>query len=414
MGYKRFVDDADYPTCLAPWHALTIKWGGNVIPDIIYKGSLGNINRQTLKEILEGEKAVALRTAHRNRELPETCIGCQKKEKSGKSRRLYFWDRLDWPVKLKSNELQVNTPHDIRYLDFTLSNKCNLACIHCGPFVSTGWTKDGKKLNKEAPAYWGEQPIGYHGAEVNFMDNLFANPEYFKNLQWLALRGGEPLYDEKCKELLQWFIDNDKAQDLMLDISTNATVFDEDFKEMFKHFKHIELNISIEATDELYSIIRGGPYKWEQLQDNIEKFYEYDNIEVVFAVTVMNTNVMHLDKIWDWFDANHKHRASISMSNVVVNPGYLNIAYLPEELKHIAMDKIARIPNEAIWPAGSYHEKEMQYGTGIENIKKGLCNTPDAKEQEKYWDYFLQYTKDLDRLRSTNTFAEISEFKSYE
>ena len=108
MGYKRFVDDADHPTCLAPWHALTIKWGGNVIPDIIYKGSLGNINRQTLKEILEGEKAVALRTAHRNRELPETCIGCQKKEKSGKSRRLYFWDRLDWPVKLKSKDLTTN------------------------------------------------------------------------------------------------------------------------------------------------------------------------------------------------------------------------------------------------------------------------------------------------------------------
>ena len=25
------------PTCIAPWHALTIKWGGNVVPDIITK-----------------------------------------------------------------------------------------------------------------------------------------------------------------------------------------------------------------------------------------------------------------------------------------------------------------------------------------------------------------------------------------
>lgn len=412
---KKFINDKDYPTCLAPWHAITIKWGGNVIPDIIYKGSLGNINQQSLKEILEGDKAVALRTAHRNRTLPDTCIGCQKKEKSGKSRRLYFWDRLDWPVKIDSKKLEVDTTPDIRYLDFTLSNKCNLACIHCGPFVSTGWTKDGKKLNKEEPDYWQKQPIGYHGAEVNFMDNLFANPEYFRNLQWVALRGGEPLYDEKCKELLQWFIDNGKAQDLMLDISTNATVFDEDFKEMFKHFKHIELNISIEATGELYSIIRGGPYKWDELQENIEKFYEYDNIEVVFAVTVMNTNVMHLDKIWDWFDANHKHRASISMSNVVVNPNYLNIAYMPHELKLIAMDKISRIPNESIWPAGSYHEEEMQYGTGIESIKKGLMQEiEDEQEQQKNWNYFLQYTKDLDRLRNTDTFAEIKEFKPYE
>ena len=168
------------------------------------------------------------------------------------------------------------------------------------------------------PDYWKEQPIGYHGADVTFMNNLFANPEYFRNLQWVALRGGEPLYDEKCKELLKWFIDNNKAKDLMLDISTNATVFDDDFKEMFKHFKHIELNISIEAVDELYSIVRGGPYTWNSLQDNIEKFYEYDNIEVVFAVTVMNTNLFQLDKVWDWFEKYHMHRASISMSNVVV------------------------------------------------------------------------------------------------
>lgn len=411
---KKFNDDK-YPTCLAPWHALTIKWGGNVIPDIIYKGSLGNINHKTLKSILNGPKATALREAHRNRVLPETCIGCQRKEKSGKSRRLYFWDRLDWDVKVASENLEVDTVHDIRYLDFTLSNKCNLACIHCGPFVSTGWTKDGKKLNKEMPDYWQKQQIGYHGAEVNFMNNLFANPEYFRNLQWVALRGGEPLYDERCKELLQWFIDSGQSRNLMLDISTNATVFDEDFKRMFKEFKHIELNISIEATDELYSIIRGGPYKWEELQKNIEKFYEYDNIEIVFAVTVMNTNVMHLDKIWDWFDTYHKHRASISMSNVVVNPSYLNIAYMPQELKYIALDKISRIPNEAIWPAGSYHEQEHLYGTGIESIKNGLNNKiEDEEDRQKNWNYFLQYTKDLDRLRGTDTFAEIREFRSYE
>ena len=44
------------------------------------------------------------------------------------------------------------------------------------------------------------------------MDNLFANQNIRKTTQWVALRGGE-LYDEKCKELLQWFIDNGKAQD---------------------------------------------------------------------------------------------------------------------------------------------------------------------------------------------------------
>ena len=219
MTYRnRFLDRKDLPTCLAPWHALTIKWGGNVIPDIIYKGKIGNINDSSLKDILEGDEYKELRQAHLNRTPPPVCSGCVNKEKSGNSRRMYFWVKLDIGLREDSAALSVDTTPDIRYLDFTLSNKCNLACIHCGPFVSTGWTKDGKKLNDKNPEYWDEQQIGYHGADISFMDNLFANPEYFRNLQWVALRGGEPLYDEICMSALQWFVDEGIAENIMLDI----------------------------------------------------------------------------------------------------------------------------------------------------------------------------------------------------
>ena len=80
-----FVSRKDLPTCLAPWHALTVKWGGNVIPDIIYKGKLGNINKQSLSEILEGDAYTELRQAHRNREIPKSCQGCANKEKVDKT-----------------------------------------------------------------------------------------------------------------------------------------------------------------------------------------------------------------------------------------------------------------------------------------------------------------------------------------
>ena len=128
--------------------------------------------------------------------VPEACNGCKLKEKSGKSRRLYFWDRLDWDVKLNSKDLEINSTTDIRYLDFTQVINAT-ACI-TRPFVSTGWTKDGKKLNREMPDYWKEQPIGYHGADVTFMNNLFAN-QNISNLQWVALRGGEPCMMKSVK-----------------------------------------------------------------------------------------------------------------------------------------------------------------------------------------------------------------------
>ena len=372
----------------------------------------GNITKQTLPEILNSDEAINLRKAP-GRTIPDACIACKKKEQSGKSLNV-FLGQLDEDVK--RGQLKIVQRKTDSYLDFTISNKCNLACIHCNPFVSTGWTKDGKKLNKEAPDYWEQAKIGYHGVtDMKFLDNLFADPEYFRNLQWVALRGGEPLYDESCKAILQWFIDQGLAKNIMLDISTNATVFDEDFQEIFKHFKHIELLISIEAVDELYSVIRGGKYTFKELENNIEKFYTYDNIEVVFAVTVMSTNIFQLDKVWNWFKEKHEHRASISMSNVVVNPGYLNIAYLPEELKYIMYDKLLQIPDRSVWPKGSYHAQEIHYQTGIHAIRDGLqLEGVDEKDQEKYWTWFMRYTKDLDRLRGTDTFKLIKELKYYE
>jgi len=418
MTYRnRFLDRLDLPTCLAPWHALTIKWGGNVIPDIIYKGKIGNINDSSLKDILEGDEYKELRQAHLNRTPPPVCVGCVNKEKSGNSRRMYFWDKLDIGLREDSALLSVDTTPDIRYLDFTLSNKCNLACIHCGPFVSTGWTKDGKKLNDKNPEYWDEQQIGYHGADISFMDNLFANPEYFRNLQWVALRGGEPLYDEICMSALQWFVDEGIAENIMLDISTNATVFKDEFRELFAKFKHVELLISVEATDELYSIIRGGKkYDWKQLCDNIEKFYDIPNVEVVYAVTVMTTNIFDLPNVWEWFNKYHKDKASISMSNVVVTPQYLNIAMMPDELKAIALDKLKHIPSETIWPEGSYHAEEDGYQTGIDAIRAGLQRelTISQQERELHWKHYIQYTKDLDKLRNTDTFKHIPEITPYE
>jgi hypothetical protein len=265
------------------------------------------------------------------------------------------------------------------------------------------------------PEYWKKEKIGFNGVkELSFMDNLFANPEYFRNLQWIALRGGEPLYDERCYEVLKWFVDNGIAKNVALDISTNATVFEDRFKEIFKEFKHIELLISIEATGELYSIIRGGKeYSWADLEDNLEKFYAEDNIEITFAVTVMTSNIFNLDQVWDWFYTNHRKRASISMANVVVNPAYLNIAHMPRELKDLALEKLSHLPAMEMWPISNSNVDMFEYQTGIDDIRAGLTRDVDEADVTKYWDFYIKYTNDLDRLRSTDTFKEIPEFKPF-
>jgi hypothetical protein len=129
----------------------------------------------------------------------------------------------------------------------------------------------------------------------------------------------------------------------------------------------------------------------------------------------MITNIFALADVWEWFDKYHKNRASISMSNVVVNPAYLDIGMMPPDLKSIALDKISTIPAIAIWPEGSYHAEEFEYQTGIESIRDGLLRelTIDETERDKNWKWFLQYTRDLDRMRGHNTFKYITEIQDY-
>ena len=74
------------------------------------------------------------------------------------------------------------------------------------------------------------------------MDNLFANPEYFRNLKWVALRGGEPLYDETLyRSCCSGLLTQGLSHNINLDISTNATVFNDEFRILFAQFKHVEL-----------------------------------------------------------------------------------------------------------------------------------------------------------------------------
>ena len=156
--------------------------------------------------------------------------------------------------------------------------------------------------------------------------------------------------------------------------------------------------------------MRGGPnYQWSQLCENVEEFYKIENLEMVFAVTVMNTNLFDLPNVWDWFNKYHATRASISMSNVVVNPSYLNIAHMPDKLRQTALEKLKDIPSEAFWPEGSHHAEEFEYQTGIDDIRKGL---EGGSYDERNWLHFIKYTKDLDRLRSTDTFKYIPEIQS--
>lgn len=323
--------------CLAPWHSILVRFNGDIVPDGVYTNRYGNILTQELPDILNSAVSNHTKDKLRDGIIPDECSQCVKKEVVvGHSRRMFFRDILN-PMLEKDNYDYSKNFHDIRFLEFNMSNVCNLKCRMCNGISSTAWVKDEIKLNELNILY--KRPVnhiefGYTNVSSEITDRLFQYPEYFKNLSYVSIKGGEPYMEPSNKKILNRLIELNLHKNITLDVTTNGTLVDIEFHELAKQFKHTKWTVSLEGTDKLYEYIRGGKnFTFEQLEENIHTYKIFDR--VIIAVTVMTYNVCQLYKIQNWYDNNKENNYSIYYNNVVATPNYLNPRLLPDDILSI-------------------------------------------------------------------------------
>lgn len=358
--------------CYAPWHALSIRFNGDVVPDCVYTGRHGNILQQTLPEIFSNAGLLNTRKSIIEGILPSNCDQCTKKEQAaGHSRRIFFQTVLDPMLEKYDYSQDVN---EIYFLEFNMSNICNLKCRMCSGVNSTAWVKEDLKLSKNPKFY---RPIdniefGYRNLSASIVDKLFEYPEYFKNLRYVNIKGGEPYMEPANKQIMKKLIDLGLAKNITLDLSTNGTIIDLEFDELALQFKETKWHVSIEGVGKMYNYIRGGNnFTFEQMVDNVKTFKKFTR--VIFAGTVMTYNVNHLNDIRRWFDTIKEDNFELHLSNTVTTPAYLNPCILPDDL---------------------------------------LLNTDYSHNSNiaDQLDSFIEYTKDLDSIRGTNILDVCPEF----
>lgn len=358
--------------CYAPWHALSIRFNGDVVPDCVYTGRHGNLLRESLPEIFSNVGLQKTKDSILNGILPLECQQCTKKEKvAGHSRRIFFEKELNPLIK----SFDPNKT-DIVFLEFNMSNKCNLKCRMCSGVNSTAWIKEDIKLSNN-PCF--KRPtdhpdFGYHNLSEKIVDRLFEYPEYFKNLQYVNIKGGEPYMEPANKKIMEYLIKFDLAKNITLDISTNGTIIDKEFDELALQFKNTKWHVSFEGTGKLYEYIRGdNTFSFKAFQTNLKEFKKFHN--VILAGTVMTYNVCHLKEIKEWFDGIKEDNFNLVLNNVVVTPEYLNPCLLPDSI--------------------------------LKNT--GYKHNPDLAYQLKS---FIEFTKELDKIRKTNVLDVCPELRN--
>jgi len=370
--------------CYAPWHSILVRFNGDITPDGVYTKRYGNVLKTPLKDVLDSFTASYTKDSIRMDILPPECEQCPRKEAVvGHSRRLFFRDILNPMLEGKDYDYSKNF-HDIYFLEFNMSNICNLKCRMCNGISSSTWIKEELKLDALSKDYM--RPVdnpefGYTNLSEEIVDRLFETPEVFTNLAYLSIKGGEPYMEPANKKVFKKLIDMGIAKNITLDVTTNGTIVDEEFHELAHQFGHTKWTVSIEGTGKLYQYIRGGEhFTIEQLTENLKSFEQFDR--VIIAVTVQTYNIAHLHKIKDWYREVCKSNYSIYFNNVVATPPYLNPRVLPDNiLKKIKF----KLPN-------------INY-----------IQDPKLASQLKT---FINFTKDLDKIRNTNILEVCPEFSS--
>lgn len=272
--------------CPLPFAGAIVNTDGSVQCCSISKETLGNVNKQSLNDILTtSPKLKQIRRDMLDNKFPNNCIDCYSKEQHHKttnfdniSNRLYHIKILkDSPFKLYKNEHKF----ELQQMDLRWRNTCNFACVYCDPHFSSVWAKfegvPDKMTNKS-------------------MDETFSFVEQnIKNLKTIYMAGGEPfLIKENLKiiDLIQR-----ENPDLLLRINTNLSILTPKIYEQLKKLKNVHWIVSAEATGKKFNYIR-WPGNYQTLIQNIKKIQQLPH-----KVSInMTWNLFCVSNILDFID----------------------------------------------------------------------------------------------------------------
>jgi MoaA/NifB/PqqE/SkfB family radical SAM enzyme len=231
------VVDAGGPkrTCQAPAVAMHFTVTGSVhacCQNGAYE--FGDVRTDTLQDIWEGIARRAMADALAGGRYPLGCEQCEIEHALG--------SRATTPAPA-FDRFEVDGPSLWpRQMEFTLSNRCNLACVQCN-----GDNSSTIRSRRE-----GRPPL-----PMPYGDGFFAQlAPFLEHLEVTAFLGGEPFLTPQDRRVWDMLIDRDLRP--VVEVTTNATVWN-DRVERYVHDLQMDLAVSIDGfTKATYEAIRVG------------------------------------------------------------------------------------------------------------------------------------------------------------
>jgi MoaA/NifB/PqqE/SkfB family radical SAM enzyme len=324
--------------CSLPWIGVYINPDGTVKNCAISNEKLGNLHSTPLEKILLGPTNVLIKKDMLANIKHDRCGVCYRNEHNSKSGSKKSSNR-SWYKKygiknVSSTMYRDPANFDLKTLDLRWRNTCNLACVYCGPDLSSKWASE---LNIQS--YRIDEAVLTQNKQY-ILDNL-------DNINHVYLAGGEPLLIKENLELLNLL--HEQNPDVEIRINTNLFQIDNEIFKKLILFKNVKWTVSVDAIKDEFEYIR-YPGHWNKFYDNLMylKDQEFDiNFNMVWFV-------LNSTSIFDCIDLLQQSgfHENTFMIQCLEDPLPLSIRCMPdvylEELKLILKQKLAQT-NSKYW-----------------------------------------------------------------
>ena len=305
--------------CAAPWRGLHINPRGDVKTCCAGDPNmLGNLNNNTIEQILTSPIMQEIRQSLRRGEPHQYCSNCVQAERYGSSER--NWHNTvnqEFDSALAGDLEHIPTLIDVRW-----NTTCNLSCNYCGDKCSSKWA-----ALRQIPFRSGARP--YYEQVCSYLD------QHREHIREVALVGGEPLLLPENKRLLDVISNN-----CTVTLITNLSV-DLERNEIFEKLSrrnNVGWSMSFENTCSRFEYVRSGAV-WHDLDANLDKVKQlminknhWGGIHAVY--NIYNCTRLRELKLYA------QSKDVTILWQTLFQPQYLDPAYHSRSLKDIALQEI--------------------------------------------------------------------------
>lgn len=387
----RDPDKSDF--CYYPFFQVLLSADGKYMPCshhvsfMTENGQELTSKTHTIEQAWNSEYMQTLRHNFKNNIRSKGCSQCWKEQALGLKPMRY--DSYGYNIP----ETQVQQPLTPMRVEINASNICNLRCRICWSHASSRWIKEAKEL---------------YGADGELHFNMTPENEaiikkWVPHFTQIGFFGGEPLMSEENLNLMRYCVQTGHSSHITLLINTNTTVYSDEFFALFKQFKNVYLNFSIDDIGKRFEYQRSGA-KWNEVVENLRRYTSQggynggDQIECKICCSVTSMNIYYFP---EYFEFMNEHFPGLPVFwNMVFQPWELSIQLLPAEVKQLIAQRLRN------FVTSTYKMEERRTKT-IENLISYLDGT-----DERDFSNFFNHIDRHDKFRQESFAETFPEFYS--